>query len=532
MERLNTNLIIALCVIILSLVAVNDSWGQAVTEEDIYRALANPANNGIYTVPNNTEFAGNIQFPPEFDDGWQDPPDRLDDIVYTISFAAGITATFQGSLTITVNESDDAIGRIQALGERGNMVTLDAAGQNWGGITIRTDPRTDLEGQWRNRMLSGNYIGFVHALGVQGTSIICGLEGDNAQVFVEGCLLESVNALGFAAFWGGVYWFQGNVIVDGNGGIWCQNSPSEDDPGYLNEVLRNNRIVGAFEPAIWVEEGANGWSGTIANNIIEATENARGVSGVLNWFSPDAIIRNNLIVGYSTEGGAGIALNGGDQEPWWCDIRNNTVVDCWSGMRGLGDAEGEVHYSTFNDIGQGGSFAGGADEGDGCLVGSDLKFVDFEGGDYHLIWNPKGQQDTGISKAIDTGDPEILDPEGSRSDIGAFGGPFANRFATHEGDYDDYIWVPETQTFNPPEPPADPIEVLRFHEFYRINGSLEVGGADWDLQIAPGSVFEFINGDFFVANVGNNILGNNEGILIGDLEGDPEQISFVCARFI
>ncbi|RME50150.1 MAG: hypothetical protein D6795_10560, partial [Deltaproteobacteria bacterium] len=58
---------------------------------------------------------------------------------------------------------------------------------------------------------------------------------------------------------------------------------------------------------------------------------------------------------------------------------------------------------------------------DGNITG-DPRFVDTSGSD-PLAWDLHLSSD---SPLIDAGDPHLLDPDGSRSDIGAYGGPGAS----------------------------------------------------------------------------------------------------------
>ncbi len=99
------------------------------------------------------------------------------------------------------------------------------------------------------------------------------------------------------------------------------------------------------------------------------------------------------------------------------DGRNNIVAHIradgyYQGAYGVTGPEGAVwEYGDVYDISNS-RLSGGILEGTGCIE-SDALFVDIEG-DFHLQSG---------SPCIDTGDPTILDYDGSRSDMGCYGGP-------------------------------------------------------------------------------------------------------------
>jgi hypothetical protein len=185
---------------------------------------------------------------------------------------------------------------------------------------------------------------------------------------------------------------------------------------------------------------------TIANNIIEDNFQRWGTSlyggGIFLWVST-ATVRNNVIVGNKSFYGSGIYTYGGNPK-----IINNTFVDnryqyYWYSQTIIAVSspaaiENNILYG--NDAGEIWNLGGRAsisynnfwdnritsysyyhcptrtiityanEEGDNIVLADPL-FVDATNGDYHLLAG---------SPAINTGNPLYFDPDGTRSDIGAF----------------------------------------------------------------------------------------------------------------
>jgi hypothetical protein len=185
---------------------------------------------------------------------------------------------------------------------------------------------------------------------------------------------------------------------------------------------------------------------TIANNIIEDNYQRWGTSlyggGIFLWVST-ATVRNNVIIGNKSFYGSGIYTYGGSPK-----IINNTFVNnyyqyYWYSQTIIAvgspaTIENNIFYG--NDAGEIWNSGGRAsisynefwdnritsnsfyhypsrttittdnEEGDNTVL-ADPMFVDASSGDYHLLAE---------SPAINTGNPIYLDPDGTRSDIGAF----------------------------------------------------------------------------------------------------------------
>ena len=174
---------------------------------------------------------------------------------------------------------------------------------------------------------------------------------------------------------------------------------------------------------------------TIENNIIEANYRIPGTylygGGVFLYYCT-ATVRNNVIVGNQASYGSGLyTLHGSPR------ILNNTFVDNSSHFYRstllsvfssaavennifYGNSAGEISIIllpsvspptiSYNNFWNNQIQSTSNERGDNSVVADPL-FVDASIGDYHLTKN---------SSCIDTGNPLYLDPDGTRSDIGAF----------------------------------------------------------------------------------------------------------------
>jgi len=211
----------------------------------------------------------------------------------------------------------------------------------------------------------------------------------------------------------------GNIAEFG-GGIHCQYST----PKILaNIISENTSYNGEFGDGA----GICCWYANpyIANNIL--TKNtAECTGGAIYGHYSSPIIQNNVIYGniaygvgpYSWDfGGGGLGFfSGGNPVVINCIIAENYSGEYGGGIGCLSYGDATILYSDF--------WANTPEDfyncspGEGCIF-EDPLFADPENNDYHLCSN---------SPCRDAGDPSILDPDGTRSDIGAYGGPDAQDF--------------------------------------------------------------------------------------------------------
>ncbi|MBT8379151.1 MAG: hypothetical protein KJN64_07965 [Ignavibacteria bacterium] len=214
---------------------------------------------------------------------------------------------------------------------------------------------------------------------------------------------------------------------------------------WSNAIFRHNKILNC-DDGIDIE----GDQPTFDSNYIYT--NVYGGTGVAMRIGSNPILRGNVII-LDASSGATKGINGGFN--WSAQIFNNSIytVNGWWGMYTISDEQmynnvvvGNfdygiwlAHSTTINNVIAGGE-KGIRREGsnppipviqyndvwnnetnyynhtpDSTNISLDPMFVDEDSLDFHLQM---------FSPLIDAGDPNILDIDGSRSDIGLYGGPY------------------------------------------------------------------------------------------------------------
>jgi parallel beta-helix repeat protein len=178
----------------------------------------------------------------------------------------------------------------------------------------------------------------------------------------------------------------------------------------LSVIIKNNIVLNSLGAmAFYLHYTENGYN-HVANNIIQNP----CCGGYYVAFTDTATRVTNNVVNNSYNSdfsGAGIAMSSFDAR-----IENNTLTNSTGGIWLTGNSRLSVHYSDFwNNMGFD-LYAGDNGSFDTSLgyIHVNPMFNNPDSGDFRL------QE---FSPLIDAGDPMILDYDGSRSDIGAFGGP-------------------------------------------------------------------------------------------------------------
>ena len=159
-------------------------------------------------------------------------------------------------------------------------------------------------------------------------------------------------------------------------------------------------------------------SAYIHNNLIFRRIGSGGIGyGSFGCAEDQVLFYNNTIDGRTNGDGelwirTGIEARSFDSMG---SVDNNIVVNCELGVWNQFDNDTvQIRYSNFFDVDE--NYHGSVEFGEGVIF-ADPMFVDTLG--FRL---------QAFSPAIDGGDPEILDPDGSRSDIGAYGGPYGESY--------------------------------------------------------------------------------------------------------
>jgi len=175
-------------------------------------------------------------------------------------------------------------------------------------------------------------------------------------------------------------------------------------------LIRRNTIYGGAGYGILARESSRP---VVVNNVISEV----GVSGIRLERMSNAVITNNVIAG-SGYFGLFCSYNSSPE------IRNNIIYRNGSirtegiGLKGELSSQPVVRYNGFAGNPVGDISISNDTTLDASNLRVDPRFRDYAGRDFRLADG---------SPLIDAGDHGILDPDGSRSDIGAFGGPDAPR---------------------------------------------------------------------------------------------------------
>ncbi len=359
--------------------------------------------------------------------------------------------------TITANRSDRYAGGLFALGGAGdilgNLITDNSAGNDGGGVYLYTSEA------W----FSGNQLTYNTSSddgGGMRARLSSALIEDNIISFNTATSEGGGGKLSHAAneFIGNI--LEGNVAGDEGGGIELDNDASTiSDCTFLNNtgeyggglhsvdtvselLIQTSTFHGntasACGGALYIEDEP--YEVTVTHVV--ATENtAAWGAGICVRWSDDTVVRNSVIHGNAATGGGG-ALYYEGSDGWLLQVSatgnsaptgsglflthtgdlqvTNTIVAHnldGSGVYLSGDSpQSWTHNDVYGHAG--GDYEGMTDPtgADGNLSEAPL-FTDVANGDLHLL--------TG-SPCIDSGNPALLDPDGTVSDMGAYGGPYGS----------------------------------------------------------------------------------------------------------
>ena len=264
---------------------------------------------------------------------------------------------------------------------------------------------------------------------------------------------------GYSSYGGGIYFFKSSPVISGNtitgnqasdsgGGIFCNQSNPEISENIItkNSAIKYGAGIDCFNKSsplitgntITENQASEGGGGifcnqsnpVIADNII-SKNSANSGGGIYCYYDSNPEISNNILSGNRAfHYGSAIFC-------WWSapEISNCTIVRNSTIIRGAFYIGGSSAPQILNTVfWQNGddlildfsstatvSYSNIADSrfsGQNGNISSDPLFMNLEAGDYRL--NPG-------SPCIDTGNPssKYNDPDGSRNDMGAFGGPGA-----------------------------------------------------------------------------------------------------------
>ena len=280
----------------------------------------------------------------------------------------------------------------------------------------------------------------VSLLGVDGAAVTTIEGGQDSGVFVEDSTLElaGLTMTGRAASWtgGGVTALTSSLVVQDCvvSGVTASDHPSygaylsDTDATWERVVFEDNAIqsgvLGAFDDGSLV--------------IVQSVFRRNG-DLVMSVGGPDATIHNNLMVDNSCDFVC-VNLAGNPATVWvynntivdttmvdtdeWVVVVNSDTVEFVNNIVADSNGQGVLGYTgsvvDYNDSwGHAGDnfyeYVSGANN-----LEANPHLTDPDNGDYHL--------DPGFSPCVDAGSPlpGYDDPDGSRNDMGAYGGPYGS----------------------------------------------------------------------------------------------------------
>jgi MYXO-CTERM domain-containing protein len=250
---------------------------------------------------------------------------------------------------------------------------------------------------------------------------LAGGDGGAVAITKGSVALDEVAATGNIALRGGALWADGTSSVEVQGS-WFQGNVGLLDAGAVGmheagggQVVGNrfcandSGLGGAAVSVIDFSSGAL----EVHNNVFQ--DNLAGAGGTLFVIGSDApsdpslsVVNNTFVGNYATAGAVAVADT-------LLVLRNNILMGSTVGLVGAGVPAVEGGYNLWygNDL----DAVGALFPGTGA-VRAHPAFHDYTSGDCDaVLWLAEG------SPARDAGDPLLTDPDGSRSDIGAYGGP-------------------------------------------------------------------------------------------------------------
>ena len=170
----------------------------------------------------------------------------------------------------------------------------------------------------------------------------------------------------------------------------------------------SNMVVSGFTFYQNSESSANGimisGCGPKVTNNIFTELNLQIHTGIITG-SNAAVVRNNLMINLR---------NSTQMAYCWGDFSNNMIVGCFRGFYSATTTGQPLipDYNLFWDYAE-------------LLGGGDIEFGDHNIIDQEPLFEENSYRLREGSPGIDQGRPDLLDPDGSRSDIGVYGGPYA-----------------------------------------------------------------------------------------------------------
>jgi len=249
---------------------------------------------------------------------------------------------------------------------------------------------------------------------------------------------EAVYGGAMYAAWGSSPTMEGAIIASNNAqdaaGLYLYDSY----PTITHSAIAGNVATGGAGGMLTVMGSAP----TLTNVAVVANQ-AAGAGGGLYLMGHPATLSNVIVVGNEAMWGAGIYLEGADPTLTNVIVSGNTAGDFGGGVHGNPSTPAIRYCDVFGNVPE--DYYDVTDPtGTDGNVSADPLFLDTADAD-PMVWDYHLDP---LSPLVDTGDPDAAldDPDGSRGDMGAYGGALAGSW---DLDGDGYFgwWQPGDYDF-------------------------------------------------------------------------------------
>ncbi len=242
--------------------------------------------------------------------------------------------------------------------------------------------------------------------------------------------------------------FQSNKALEGGGFYASTATLTMNRVGFVDNVATadGGHGGGAYLSSLTSLSGHNWWfqgneaslggglylidtSATLPNLLV--MDNRADKGGGMFLKNASVTFQNITVMSNEADTGAGVHLVGSGS-PAFIDaaIAYNSTGNVYNNM-----SSGDPSFSCSSLYAPDGAFNHNLSNSSGFEVGEEPSFIDYDDTgmpvDAHLaIWSP----------LVDAGCPELTDPDGTVSDIGAYGGPMADAWDRDLDGAPDYFW--------------------------------------------------------------------------------------------
>ena len=322
-----------------------------------------------------------------------------------ITVAITDTCLLKGFNIVVANNPVDEYG-ISDNGSRGSTVTMNKISSSGIGIEVN------------NMVTSNNSDLYIYKNIIQDVNFGIDVFTSNAIVRMNTVIPKrNPQSGGVTGIEIGAYFYNYYPIIDSNY-IYLEHGTNISLPlGYAiyksygaRPLITHNTLICSGNQfwGMFLSYADSGW---VKNNLIIANTKKRGIENTgIEYLK----LYNNYLTGYyGDQNYAAIQIGSNN------DVRNNVVTNAVTGIRAWGTQNLSLKYNNVWNCET--NYTGVTPDSTNISVDPMVVNDDSTKGelDFHL---------QAFSPLIDAGDPDILDKDGTRSDIGLYGGPFGDMY--------------------------------------------------------------------------------------------------------